>query len=389
MIPEANALDDEKAHLAAEAARDFPTDAEGQYPLPPSTLPAQVYADPAGFEREMQRIFYRSWFPACPSADLPSPRDYVVWDKLRQSIVIARQDDGSLAAWHNACRHRGARVVRESGSCKAGRFACPWHGFQYDLSGLVRFTPLRGSFDAARLQGLRALPVRVREWSGFVWICFSDDVPELDRYLGTLWDELSFYGLERFKVLYRFQLKLTANWKVVVDAFNETWHVPFTHASTLGHMVQWRDARLKIDSPHSWMTIPVKGFTDRVGLQVDHRLSHICHYLAFPNTFFSCFPTHLQTWNIWPTSLCETEFTAWGMVGPAPAGVTEEQWQKQNDRDWKHFCAVSTEDARVLNEWGSVSRSLGAGTYMFNTAEGRLTAFHEEIARRTRTGEQD
>jgi phenylpropionate dioxygenase-like ring-hydroxylating dioxygenase large terminal subunit len=231
---------------------------------------------------------------------------------------------------------------------------------------------------------LRASPVRVREWAGFVWICFSDEVPDLEEYLGVIWQELSFYRPEHLKVKYRFELNLKANWKVVVDAFNETWHVPFTHGTTLGHMIQWRDANLKIDSPHSWMTLPVKGFTDRAGLGADHRLSHLCHYLAFPNTFFSCFPTHLQSWNIWPTSIGETAFTAWGVVGPTPAGLSEEKWVKQNDRDWDHFCAVSSEDARVLSDWGSVSHSLGARRYMFNTAEGRLTAFHQVVAERTR-----
>jgi choline monooxygenase len=375
--------DEGQRHRAAEAAREFPTEAEGEYPLPPTVISVQSYTDPQQFELELTRIFYCSWFPACPSADVLNARDYVVWDRLRQSVVIARQDDGTLLAWHNVCQHRGARLLHESGSCKAGRFACPWHGFVYDLSGKVRFTPLRGSFDASRLEGLRAPAVRVREWAGFVWICLSDQVPDLEEYLGVIWQELSFYRPEHFKVKYRFELNLKANWKVVVDAFNETWHVPFTHGATLGHMIQWRDARLKIDSPHSWMTLPVKGFTDRVGSQADHRLSHLCHYLAFPNTFFSCFPTHLQSWNIWPTSIGETAFTAWGVVGPTPAGVSEEQWLKQNDRDWNHFCAVSSEDARVLNDWGSVSHSLGARRYMFNTAEGRLTAFHQVVAERT------
>lgn len=371
----------EEQHLASEAARAFPTQAEEQYPLPPSVVDAKSYTDPALFDREMKAVFHKSWFPACPSVDLKEPRDYVVWDRLGQSIVISRLDDGSVSAWHNVCQHRGARLLKESGSCKGGRFACPWHGFQYDLSGKVKMVPLKGSFEAERLEDLRAPTVRVKEWGSFVWICLSDEVPDLLPYLGTIGEELSFYGLENFETRYRFTLELNANWKMVVDAFNETWHVPFTHPRTLGKLVHWRDAHLRIANPHSWMTLPLEGFTDRMG-DVDHRLKSICHYLAFPNTIFSCFPTHLQSWNIWPVSVDKTLFTAWGVVGPTPEGLSDEEWQSQNDRDWKHFCAVSAEDAEVLNDWGTVSQSLGASQYMFNTAESRLTAFHAEVARR-------
>ena len=369
------------SHLDAEAARAFPTPAEKQYPLPPSVIDARQYTDPDLFEREMVAIFYRTWFPACPTVDLKDPRDFVVWDRLRQSVVISRLDNGEISAWHNVCQHRGARLLKESGTCRGGRFACPWHGLQYDLAGSVKMVPLKDSFDAARLDGLRAPQVRSTEWGGFVWLCFSDDVPELLPYLGVIGEELSFYGLDRFETKFRFTLELNANWKMVVDAFNETWHVPFTHSATLGKLVLWRDAHLRVAAPHSWMTLPLKGFTERFG-DVDHRLKNICHYLAFPNTIFSCFPTHLQTWNIWPVDVGKTLFTAWGVVGPAPDGVSEEEWQRQNQRDWKHFEAVSAEDAEVLNDWGTVSHSLGATQYMFNTAESRLTAFHQEVARR-------
>ncbi len=371
----------EGRHLADEAARAFPTPAENQYPLAPSTIDASRYTDARLFEREMEQIFYRTWVAACPSSDVSGTRDYLVWERMRQSIVIVRQDDGTLAAWHNVCQHRGARIVGGSGTCKNGRFFCPWHGFQYGLNGEVKATPLKGSFDPARLEGLRAPSVRIEERYGFIWLCLSDDVPDLQTYLGTIGEELDFYNLETFDTRFRFEIELNANWKMVVDAFNETWHVPFTHPQSLGKFVLWRDAHLRIANPHSWMTLPLKGFTDRLG-DVDHRLKHICHYLAFPNTIFSCFPTHLQSWNIWPVSVDKTVFTAWGVVGPTPEGMSDEAWYDQNKRDWDHFVAVSAEDAEVLNDWGKVAHSLGAKKYMFNTAESRLTAFHEEVSRR-------
>jgi len=353
-----------------------------QYPLPPSMVDAATYTDPLRFERELVEVFHQSWMPACPSADIARPRDYVLFEELRQSIVIARGDDGEPLAWHNVCQHRGTRIVAQAGHCEKGRFTCPWHGFQYDLTGKVRFTPMKTSFDEAMLDNLRAPPVRVAEWGGFIWICLSDETPDLKTFLGDIHGELDWFGLDGFDTRFRAEFTLDANWKTVVDAFNETWHVPHTHQSTLSEIVQWGKAHLRICNPHSWMSIPVKGLTDRAGEGADHRAAQITHYLAFPNTFFSCFPTHLQTWNIWPVSPTQTHFTAWGMVGPCPDGVTEDKWKRQNERDWQNFVDVSTEDTAVINGWGKVAHSLGQKRYMFNTAEGRLTAFHREIATR-------
>jgi phenylpropionate dioxygenase-like ring-hydroxylating dioxygenase large terminal subunit len=360
-----------------------PQEPAPQYPLPPSLLDAEVYTDRGRFEKEIRRIFLRSWFPVFPASDLARPRDFLVWDQLRQSVVIVRQDDGSLAAWHNVCQHRGSRIVGKSGHCDGGRFKCPWHGFVYDLTGSVATVPLRESFDAQEIKGLRAPSVRASEWSGYVWLCFSEDAPPLREYLGAIWDELEYYRMERFQTRFRTRVNLKANWKLVVDAFNETWHVPFTHQDTLSRMVLWRDARLRITPPHSWMTLPIRDFTEKRAA-TDHRESHVCHYLAFPNSIFSCFPTHLQMWSAWPVSISETILNAWGIVGPAPAGVSEEKWASQNERDWDHFVNVLKEDTAVINGWGTVANSLGFRRCMFNTAESRLTAFHAEVGKRIR-----
>lgn len=354
------------------------TPAEQQYPLGPRVLDADHYRDPAQYAREINQIFMRSWFPVCPVSDVSRPGDYLVWDQLGQSVVIVRLQDGSLAAWHNVCQHRGARLLSGSGNCPTGRIKCPWHGFAYDLDGSLRSVPLRDSFDQDLLRDLRLPPVRVQEWSGLVWLTLSDDTPALREYLGVIGQELEGYHLEGFETRYRTTLTLTANWKLVMDAFNETWHVPFTHSDTLTGLVLWRDAVLHLEPPHSWMTLPVRGFTD-LASGPDHRKTHLCHYLAFPNTIFSCFPTHLQMWTVWPVSPTETIMQAWGIVGPTPAGLTEDKWRRRNDRDWEQFLVVAGEDAEVINGFGTIVNSLGFRRNMFNTAESRLSAFHDEV----------
>jgi len=157
-----------------------PTSAgEPQYPLPPRTIDARFYLDEEQYKREMEHVFLKSWFPACSSKELAKPRDFVVWDRLQQSIVIVRLDDGSIGAWHNVCQHRGARLVEKSGHCRYGKFKCPWHGFAYDLEGKCTTVPLRESFDEKELAGLRTPPVRAFEWNGLIWVTLSEATPPL------------------------------------------------------------------------------------------------------------------------------------------------------------------------------------------------------------------
>jgi choline monooxygenase len=83
-------------------------------------------------------------------------------------------------------------------------------------------------------------------------------------------------------------------------------------------------------------------------------------------------------WSAWPISPTRTLLTAWR----GPAGVKEEKWAEQSDRNWAHFLSVLAGDSQVLNDIGTVAQSLGFKRNLFNTAEGRLTAFHDEVMKR-------
>jgi phenylpropionate dioxygenase-like ring-hydroxylating dioxygenase large terminal subunit len=312
-----------------------------QYPLPPAQLDGRVYTDPTLYAAERKRIFLESWFPACPQSDIPNPGDYTTWERLGQSVIIIRQEDGTISAWHNVCLHRGAKLVAGSGCAKGGLITCPWHGFSYSTAGELTRIPLADTFDSSAIANRRCQAVRMESWGGYCWLTFSDSQKPLTQYLGGLYDELSYYKLDT-----------------------------------------WKEARIRIDSPHSWMTLPVEKFTERAGAQASHQDANVCHYTVFPNTIFSCFPTHLQMWSVYPVAINRTVLDAWGIVGTAPAGIEEDDWQAQNARSWQHFLDVASEDIGILNSLDDVVRSEGYKGSMFNTAESRLTAFHQEILSR-------
>ena len=138
--------------------------------LTTGAVAASAYTDPARYALERDRLFRRTWHVAGHVDQIVAPGDFLLWERVGQSVVIARQESGALAAFHNVCRHRGARIVSESGHCETGHLRCPFHGFSYDLSGRLVGVPERETFDKAKLDGLRAFEVVVEVFAGWIWI---------------------------------------------------------------------------------------------------------------------------------------------------------------------------------------------------------------------------
>src|SRR2546425_335104 len=83
----------------------------------PARIPADVYTSPERFDAERTKVFRHSWFVVERGSEIPRPGDYLVWEEFGETVVICRQGDGTLAAFHNVCQHRGARIVTSGGFC--------------------------------------------------------------------------------------------------------------------------------------------------------------------------------------------------------------------------------------------------------------------------------
>src|SRR5262245_48299002 len=99
------------------------------FPTPPGRVPADNYRDPERLQLEIERVFRRTWLVGGHSTEIPNPGDFKVWERFGETVVISRLENGAYAAFHNVCKHRGARIVRASGRC-AGTLQCRWHGWR-------------------------------------------------------------------------------------------------------------------------------------------------------------------------------------------------------------------------------------------------------------------
>ena len=136
-------------------------------------LPAWTYRSQAMFDLEREEIFLRHWQVAGHTCDIPAPGDWLSFDLLGERAVVMRGQDGVVRAFHNLCRHRGARVVQgDKGHCK-GAVVCPFHGWVYNLDGTLRGAAVPTSFGAMDRAKFGLKPIELEVFHGFILLRFN------------------------------------------------------------------------------------------------------------------------------------------------------------------------------------------------------------------------
>ena len=195
--------------------------------VPASRYTAQEFAD-----LEFERLWARVWQIAGREEMVGRPGMVIEYTIGDDSIIVVRQDDGSLAAFHNTCRHRGTRLVEDALDATDGCIRCPYHGWQYALDGRLVHVPDREDFDNLPAE-LGLHPVRVDSFGGFVFINMDDGAEPLFDFLSPLPELLAPFHLDRMRLRRARSTVIDANWKAVVDAFNEGYHVQGLHSQIL------------------------------------------------------------------------------------------------------------------------------------------------------------
>jgi Rieske 2Fe-2S family protein len=197
------------------------------------TLTARDYTDPAVFERERERLFHGGWF-MCARADTLAPGNRRVVDIAGESVLLARDLDGTIHAHANVCRHRGARLCDGDVASSQGSLMCPYHAWTYALDGHLIATP---HLDADELSAEQKAELslwrhHVAVWEGFVFVSLAATPVPFDDWLQLHGQEL--LPMQRFspgslRVAVRTSTDVAANWKVIVENYQECLHCTRVH----------------------------------------------------------------------------------------------------------------------------------------------------------------
>lgn len=188
----------------------------------------EAYYKPEYVALEKQRLWPRVWQMACREEELHEIGAYVTYEIADESIIVVREADKSIGAFHNVCQHRGRRLADGCGITK--RFRCKFHGWQYELNGKNCHVTQREDWNGLlENQDIDLKRVKVDVWGGFVFVNLNPNCEPLSEYLETVPNILGPFELEKMRYGWRKWLIVPCNWKVALEAFNEGYHVAITH----------------------------------------------------------------------------------------------------------------------------------------------------------------
>lgn len=194
---------------------------------------AERYFSKAWHDREVEKVWRKTWQLACRVEEIPNVGDHVVYDIVHDSLIVVRSGPDEIRAYVNSCLHRGTLLRTEGGSVK--QFRCPFHGFTWSLEGLLTDVPGAWDFPTLDRKAFCLPQAKVGVWGGFVFINLDPDCEPLDSYLEILPEHFAAFALEdRYKAVHVAKI-MPCNWKLAMEAFIESYHVPCAHPQVLGY----------------------------------------------------------------------------------------------------------------------------------------------------------
>ena len=191
------------------------------------------YFSKAWHDQEIEKIWRRTWQMVCRLEEIPSVGDHVVYDIVRDSLIVVRTGADEIRAYVNACLHRGT-MLRTQAGC-VNKFRCPFHGFTWSLQGKLVEVPSQWDFDHIVLEDFDLPQAKVGTWGGFVFVNFDADCEPLESYLELLPEHFRAFRLEdRWKAAHVAKI-MPCNWKLGMEAFIESYHVPCAHPQVLAY----------------------------------------------------------------------------------------------------------------------------------------------------------
>lgn len=187
------------------------------------------YTSKEFFAQEWEHMWTKVWLLLGREDEMPAPGDWQQEELGPESILMVRQKDESIKAFYNVCQHRGQRLVTEAKG-HARRFVCPYHSWAWTTDGALNFVQDKEDFPQGDPCGKITLEeVRCETFAGFIWVNLDPDCVSLKEFLGPVWDDWQVYGVEKWKRYVAKTTVLPCNWKVVMDNFNESYHVNTVH----------------------------------------------------------------------------------------------------------------------------------------------------------------
>jgi len=336
------------------------------------TLEGRYYTSPELFAEEAERVFARAWVCVGRAAALDAPGRYLLAEVAGESLIVVRDKSDRLRAYYNVCRHRGTRLCEEPAGTLPGTIQCPYHAWTYGLDGRCVGAPHMQEAEGFDKADFPLHEARIGAWDGFVFVTLDPAAQPLERAVAPLAGRFARFNLERLVGVRRIDYEVAANWKLILQNYNECLHCPTIHPELSAKLPYTSGANDLVEGPFlgGYMEIkpPFQSATvsGRVcamplgNLEGDDR-RRAFYYALFPAMMLSLHPDYAVFYRVVPRSATTSTVTCEWMVHPdapgAPGydiGDAEAFWDLTNRQDWR-ICEMS--------QRGVASRVYAPGPY--------------------------
>jgi Rieske 2Fe-2S family protein len=278
---------------------------------PQATLPGRDYFDPAVYEADRTRIFHETWSCVGREEQVAEPGDYLTEELAGEGILVTRTARGELRGYFNVCRHRGTKLADGCGHVKKV-FKCPYHAWSYNLDGALVGTPNVHEDEGLDKGDYPLWQVHVQTWGGFVFVNLSEDPQPLREWLATdpddpLWFDK--YRVEELRIGRELTYEVAANWKIIVENFNECLHCPSVHPELVQLVPIYRKGEIEerdgwwgnslTDGSNSFTPTGASGLPTLPGIDAEDAHTYYGFHL-FPNVLLNFMPDSVMYYVLLP-----------------------------------------------------------------------------------------
>ncbi len=350
--------------------------------------PVGFYTDPRQFARERDALFRGLPVAVGHAHDVEAPGDFITHDLSGIPIVVLRGRDGVLRAFINACRHRGTKVEWQACGHARRTFVCPYHAWTYDDSGALAPIPHGEGFPGLDRAAHALVPLPVAARAGMVFVTptpapvpapLEDGNAAAAAALEPLAGEVETLGLGAARPYAARRYDLACNWKLVIDASLDSYHLRHAHRRTIASM--FLDTLCVFDrfGANSRLLLAKRSIgTLRELAPAGWRLRDHGNllYFFFPGTILLVEPDHVQALTVWPTAPDRCVVTGATLL---PATPETRRARAHWDRNVHIFWSALAEDFALMESKQSTLGS-GANTHLtFGRFEHASAWFHEAI----------